>query len=153
VKFMVDDEYAYGVCGVFCEMCPTGNGRIAELAEELLHLTEGDYEWARDMVDFDFGEVRKGIGWFAKARCPTCLKIEEPWCRVLKCGKVVRKELRSCLECDEFMTCPNTDYHRDRYPFVIEHHERVKEVGLDRHLEEERARTRKGMCLIDIRRY
>jgi hypothetical protein len=150
---MTEEKYAYGVCGVFCEMCPTGNGRIAELAEELLHLTEDDYEWAKELVDFDFAEVRRGIEWFAKARCPTCLNIEEPWCGVLRCERITGKVLRSCLECDEFLTCPNTDYHRDRYPFVTDHHERVKEVGLDRHLEEERERTRKGVCLVDIRRW
>jgi hypothetical protein len=150
---MSEDEYAYGVCGVFCEMCPTGNGRISELAKDLLHLTQGNYDWAKDMVDFDFGDVRKGLEWFAKGKCPTCLKIEEPWCDVLKCEKITNKELRSCLQCDEFMDCPSTDYHRDRYPFVIEHHRRVKEVGLEQHLKEERKRTLDGVCLIDIRKY
>ncbi|KYK28332.1 MAG: hypothetical protein AYK23_05635 [Candidatus Proteinoplasmatales archaeon SG8-5] len=149
----MSEEYAFGVCGVFCEMCPTGNGRISELAKELLHLTSGNYEWAEDGVDFRFADVRKGLEWFARAECPTCLKIEEPWCDVLKCGKIVDKELESCLECGEIYECPATEYHRGRYPYVLQHHEHVKKVGLERHWKEQRERTRKGVCLIDIREY
>lgn len=153
VKLVCKDNYAYGVCGVFCEMCPTGNGQIPKLASELLHLTEESYKWAEETVDFDFKDVRKGLEWFAKTKCPTCLNIDEPWCGVLKCDKIKNQELKSCLLCDEFLECPNTDYHRGRYPFVIDHYQRVKEVGFEQHLEEERKRVQEGVCLIDIRKY
>lgn len=148
---MKKKEYAYGVCGVFCEMCPTGNGQISKLASDLLYLTNDSYEWAEKYVDFKFDDVRKGLKWFEKSKCPTCLRIKEPWCDVLKCEKA--RKLKSCLLCSDFLVCPSTKYQRERYPFVVRNHRRVKKVGLRRHFEEERKRARKGVSLIDIRKY
>lgn len=148
---MSNKKYLYGCCGVFCEMCPTGNGRISELASELRKLIKGSYTWAKDTVDFSFDDLRNGLEWLSEANCPTCFEIEEPWCDVLKCEKA--KKLKSCLLCDEFLNCPSTNYHRDRYPFVIEHYKRVKEIGLEKHFEEERKKAKEGITLIDIRKW
>lgn len=41
---ILKDKFAYGCCGFFCEMCPTGNGTISKLAFELLKLTKGSYK-------------------------------------------------------------------------------------------------------------
>ena len=56
--------------------------------------------------------------------------------RARSCEKA--KELKSCLLCDEYPVCPHTEYMRDRYPFVLDHYRRVKEVGLKQHFKEER---------------
>jgi hypothetical protein len=37
---------------------------------------------------------------------------------------------------------------RDTYPFVVNNYRRVKEVGLERHLEEEEQRARAGVDLM-----
>ena len=148
---MVSKEYKYGVCGVFCEMCPSGTGKIAQLATELLKLIAGSYTWAEDEVDFSFKDLKKGLEWLTKDTCPTCQNIEEPWCDVLKCKKA--KKLRSCLLCEDFLECSSTEYQRDRYPFVIESYERVKKIGLEQHLKEEREKAQKGVSLIDIRKW
>jgi hypothetical protein len=37
---------------------------------------------------------------------------------------------------------------RGTYPFVADHHQRVKEVGLEKHLEEEEQRARAGVDLM-----
>jgi hypothetical protein len=148
---MTKPKYSYGVCGVSCEMCAAGNGRISELATELLRLTKGDHEWAKNTVDFKFDDYYKALKWFSKMKCPTCQQIKEPWCEVRKCKKA--KKLKSCLLCDTFMTCSKTKYQRGRYPFVIKHHKRVKKVGLEKHLAEERKRAQKGIILHDIRKY
>jgi hypothetical protein len=144
-------EYSYGVCGVFCEMCPTGNGRVAELASELSRITKGNCKWAQDSVDFQFDDMDKGIVWLSKIKCPGCQNIKEPWCEVMKCKKA--KNLKSCLLCETFPTCKRNEYQRGRYPVLSKHHKRVKKVGLERHLKEERERTRKGLSLVDIRKY
>ena len=151
MKLLAEEDYTYGRCGVFCEMCPTGNGRIATLATELLRLTKGAYTWAEDSVDFSFEDVRKGLEWLSKVECPSCVNIKEPWCEVMKCEKV--QELKSCLKCEDFLTCPRTAYQRDRYPFVIKHYQRVKEVGLEKLFKEERKRAKEGITLIDIRKW
>ncbi|NHJ02836.1 MAG: DUF3795 domain-containing protein [Candidatus Heimdallarchaeota archaeon] len=144
-------EYNYGHCGVFCEMCPTGNQKIATLAMELQKLTQGEYEWAQDSVNFRFEDLTKGLDWLSKVNCPGCHHITEPWCEVLKCRKA--NTLSSCLLCSDFLKCERTEYHRNRYPFVVEHHARVKEVGLEQHLKEERCKTQRGVQLIDIRSF
>jgi hypothetical protein len=130
-------------------MCDTGIGKIADMATELLRLTRGDYGWPKDIVDFKFEDYYKALEWFSKARCPTCLKPKEPRCAVLKCKKARKPE--SCLLCDTFLTCPNTEHHRKRYSFVKKHYQRMKKVGLGRHFKAERQRARRGARLIDIR--
>jgi len=46
------------------------------------------------------------------------------------------------------LTCKHTVYHRETYPFVIQSHERVKQVGFDKWLEEQEEKARAGwdMC-------
>ncbi|MHA1213732.1 MAG: DUF3795 domain-containing protein [Candidatus Hodarchaeales archaeon] len=148
---MIGEKYNFGRCGVFCEMCPTGNGQIQNLASELLRTIKGSYDWAKDLIDFNFEDLEKGLEWLKEQECPTCKNIKEPWCDVLKCDKI--KEVESCLLCDDFLECPKTSYHRDRYPFVISRYHRVKEVGIEKHFEEERKKAKNGVSLIDIRKW
>jgi len=107
VLLMLKDKFIYGKCGVFCEMCPTGTGKIAHLAQELLKLTKESYTWAENSVDFNFEDLRKGLEWLTKEQCPTCFNIKEPWCEVLKCEKA--KNLQSCLLCEDFLICSRTE--------------------------------------------
>ncbi|MFX0116038.1 MAG: DUF3795 domain-containing protein [Candidatus Hodarchaeota archaeon] len=147
-------NFRYGVCGVYCGQCPSGNGRINDLAADLLrslaYLTSDypDYK----IQEFNATEFRKGLEWFSESYgCPTCLKIKEPWCEVRKCPKTMK--FGSCLLCNNFLACSHTEYHRDRYPFVIDHYHLIHEVGLEAHLKEEELRAKKGISLIDIRKY
>ena len=150
----MEGDYKYGRCGVFCEMCPAGNGRIEELAKELKILTSDFFkDFPKNHGGFDWVEYRKGLDYFIGSYgCPSCLEIDkEPWCNVLKCEKILEK--KSCLLCEVFLKCPRTEYQRRRYPFVIEHYKRVKEIGFESHLKEERERALKGVMLNDIRNY
>jgi hypothetical protein len=150
----MEDDYKFGRCGVFCETCPAGNGRVVELAGELKRLTSDFFnDFPEGHGGFDWKDYRKGLDFFAESYgCPTCTKLEgEPWCEVLKCDKV--REKVSCLLCEEFPECPRTEYQRDRYPFVLERYERVKEIGFEGHLKEEREKAEAGTLLNDIRKY
>jgi hypothetical protein len=101
---------------------------------------------------FDFDEFQDGLIWFTGSYgYPTCLQIEKPWCAVMKFEKA--KELGNCLLCDEFAECSHNEYQRTRYAYLLEHHERVKEIGLERYYAEEREKARKGTLLHDIRKY
>jgi hypothetical protein len=93
----LEGDYKYGRCGVFCETCPAGNGRVEELAKELKRLTSDFFkDFPKGHGGFDWAEYRNGLDYFIESySCPTCTKIEEPWCDVLKCEKVLEKE--SCL--------------------------------------------------------
>lgn len=145
-------QYNYGVCGVFCEQCPTGNGLINRLAKDLRRITS---DFANDFPDFEgfnLKEFDRGLEYFGEEYgCPGCRNLTEAWCDVKRCEKAEAAE--SCLLCEAFRECPNTEYQRDRYPFVLEHHDRVREIGLEGHLREERERAEKGVLLNDIRKY
>lgn len=142
------EDYQYGVCGVYCGQCPSGNGRVKMTAGELKRLVDTvRYDWVKEVVkSFDFDEFRKGLEWFSSAQCSMCLKGGGAPCENKKCAP--KKGLQSCLQCSDYLTCKNTEYHRDFYPFVVESHNRVKQVGLQKHLEEEQERARAGVNLM-----
>jgi hypothetical protein len=39
-------------------------------------------------------------------------------------------------------------YQRETYPFVVDHYRRAKEVGFEKHLEEEEERSKAGVSLM-----
>jgi len=142
----------FGRCGVFCGQCPTFRGDIQNLAKKLKKHVKGD-DWVDELGIFDFKNFMKGIDWCINLNCPTCQKIEEPWCEVLKCEKIISKKMRSCLECQDFLSCSRTEYHRKRYPIVIESYNTVKEKGFDVYLKEEIAKAKQGVTFLDYRTY
>jgi hypothetical protein len=145
---LVNGERSYGVCGVYCGQCPNGNGRVKYAAGELKRLIDTTrYGWMEEVVkSFRFSEFRKGLEWFSQAQCSGCLNGGGAPCENRKC--VAGKGLRSCLLCDDYLTCANTRYQRETYPFVVDNYRRVKEVGFEKHLEEEEERARAGVDLM-----
>jgi hypothetical protein len=145
---MDDKNFQYGICGVYCGQCPNGNGRVKMIAGELKRLVDTvRYDWVGDAVNpFKFEEFRKGLEWFADAQCPMCLNGGGAPCENRKCAS--ERKLESCLLCDDYLTCKHTEYHRDWYPFVVENYNRVKQVGFQKYLEEEKERTRAGVDLM-----
>jgi len=138
----------YGICGVYCGQCPSGNGRVKMMAGELKRLVDtARYDWVNSFVkSFKFEEFRKGLEWFANAQCPTCLNGGGAPCENRKCAS--EKKLESCLLCNDYLTCKNTEYQREWYPFVAGNYNRVKEVGFQKYLEEEDERTKAGVDLM-----
>jgi hypothetical protein len=138
----------YGVCGVYCGQCPSGNGRVKFMAGELKRLVDTvRYEWVGYVVkSFSFEEFRKGLEWFSDAQCPTCLKGGGAPCENRKCASA--KKLQSCLLCDDYLKCKNTDYQREWYPFVVENYDRVRQVGFEKYLDEEEQRAQAGVDLM-----
>jgi len=146
---MEKKNYQYGVCGVYCGQCPSGNGRVKMIAGELKRLVDTvRYDWVEQVVkSFEFGEFRKGLEWFANSRCSMCLNSGGAPCENKKCAK--ERNMRSCLLCDDYLTCKHTAYQRDWYPFVVENYNRVKQVDFQKHLEEEEERAKAGIDLMD----
>jgi hypothetical protein len=139
---------SYGICGIYCGQCPNGNGRVKTIAGELKRLVDTiGYDWMEnDIKSFKFKEFRKGLEWFSQAQCSMCLNGGGAPCENRKCAAT--KKLDSCLLCGDYLTCKNTVYQRSRYPFVVENFERVKQVGLQKHLEEEEERSKAGVSLM-----
>jgi len=119
------------------------------IASELKRLVDTvRYDWTEHVVkSFSFKEFRKGLEWFSQAQCPMCLNGGggAP-CENRKCAP--SKGLESCLLCDDYLTCKHTEYHREWYPFVIGNYERVRQVGFQKHLEEEEERAKAGASLM-----
>jgi hypothetical protein len=138
----------YGICGVYCGQCPNGNGRVKMIAGELKRLVDTTrYDWLREVVkSFSFDEFRKGLEWFSIAQCSMCLNGGGAPCENRKCAS--KKNLQSCLLCADYLSCKNTEYQRDVYPFVVENYSRVKQVGFQKYLEEEEERARAGVDLM-----
>jgi hypothetical protein len=145
---MSKSNQRYGICGVYCGQCPHGNGRVKMMAGELKRLVDTTgYDWVKDAVNsFSFNEFRKGLEWFSDSQCPMCQNGGGAHCENRKCAP--KNGLQSCLLCRDYLTCKNTEYQRDAYPFVVENYDRVKQVGFEKHLEEENERARAGVDLM-----
>lgn len=146
---MAKKNNQYGICGVYCGQCPNGNGRVKMMAGELKRLVDTvRYDWLDQAVkSFSFKDFRKGLEWFSNAQCPMCLNGGgAPWCENRKCAP--NKGFENCLQCSDYLTCKNTQYQREWYPFVIDNYNRIKQVGLQKHLEEEEERARAGVNLM-----
>ena len=89
----MERDYRYGRCGVFCETCPAGNGRVVELACELKRFTSDFFkDFPEGHGGFDWAEYRRGLDFFIESySCPSCLNIEEPWCEVLNVRRSGKK--------------------------------------------------------------
>jgi hypothetical protein len=144
----MNKKFSYGICGVYCGQCPSGNGRVRFAAGELKRLVDtARYDWAENAVkSFSFREFRKGLEWFLNSQCPMCLNGGGAPCENRKCAS--GKKLESCLLCDDYLTCEHTNYQRDWYPFVVDNYRRVKEVGFQKYLEEEDEKARAGVSLM-----
>jgi hypothetical protein len=142
------EEKPYGVCGVYCGQCPSGNGRVRFAAGELKRLVDTTrYEWLEEVEkSFKFSDFRRGLEWFSHAQCQGCLNGGGTPCENRRCAD--ERKLTNCLQCGDYMTCRYTEYQRGTYPFVAENYARVKEVGLEKHLEEEEERARAGVSLM-----
>ena len=138
----------YGICGVYCGQCPSGNGRVTMMARELKRLVDTvRYDWVSHVVkSFSFDEFRKGLEWFSDAQCPMCLNGGGAPCENKKCAS--EKKLQSCLLCNEYLKCKYTEYQREWYPFVVDNYARVRQVGFEKYLEEEEERARAGVDLM-----
>ena len=145
---MGSEEKPYGVCGIYCGQCPSGNGRVRFAAGELKRLVDTTrYGWLEEAEkSFKFSEFRRGLEWFSQTQCQGCLKGGGAPCENRRCA--AERKLASCLQCGDYMICHFTEYQRSMYPFVAENYARVKEVGLEKHLEEEEERARAGVSLM-----
>ncbi|MBD3192988.1 MAG: DUF3795 domain-containing protein [Candidatus Heimdallarchaeota archaeon] len=144
-------------CGIYCGQCTGLEGKTKTSAKKLKELIEQDFNWIEaDKVDvgFDLTNFKTGLDWFINhSQCPGCNKIKEHWCDVQKCPKIKDNTVENCLLCEEFLTCPRTEYQRKRYPFVIDHYYRIKEIGFEKHLKEEQRKAEEGLRIQDIREY
>ena len=96
-------------------------------------------------IPFDFDNFRKGLEWFHQYGDCQCPQDHCPF----GYGTCARdKGLKSCLECEDYLTCEKLKYIRETYPFVVDAYHRVQQVGLEAHLAEEEQRAQAGICMM-----
>jgi len=155
-----------GACGLYCRLCPEFKGfrmGFAESAERLRCLiTEmiNVNAWPWDVNDndskfFNFDEFMKGLNWLSsqKALCEGCgsevvssasllLPGQNPDCKIKKC--CFEKGFLFCYECPDF-ACGKLIRLEEHYPFCLKNLKRMKDVGIERWLEEQQAKVKAGL--------
>ncbi len=137
-------------CGLYCGLCLHAH-RIPRRAGEFRDLLRSASveEWGHEIPDFDaFWRFLERLAEF-EARAG---------CRVKTCGPD-SCAIRDCASGREVDACPFCgDYPCDRihslalrYATLLSDGERMREVGLDRWIEEQRERQARGFAYADLR--
>jgi hypothetical protein len=112
-----------------------------------------DYSWLKEEQEFDYDSFLKGLEWFEDSDCPGCRQQERSWCDVKTCIKIKENTVDNCLLCEEFSRCSHTEYQRNRYSYLLEHIEFIKEHGIEEYLREQEKKAEEGVRIQDIRDY
>jgi len=133
-----------GYCGVCCSHCGM-RLRIPNMAEELRRFVQFYRygEWIQHITqDFEFSNFMKGLDWFAKSGCESCLQDGGmPNCEVRICCE--GKGLKNCYSCGDFTKCEKLGYQKTTYK-INENYDRIGQIGYENWLKEQNEKTSKG---------
>jgi hypothetical protein len=139
-----------GYCGAYCGLCLNG-GRIPQRAGELKDLLSvaAVGEWGPELPDFDgfwrfLGDLAESAS-RASCREGTCgLDV----CAIRTCASA--KGVDACPFCDDY-PCERIRVLAKRYVTLLGDGQRMREVGIDRWIEEQKARQGRGFAYADLR--
>lgn len=121
-----------GFCGIWCGSCVVGNGALKEVTKRFENIVDnyGLGKWAFEGLDFE--EFKKGLASIQEvAVCPGCLKGGgKTNCEIRSCASA--RKLTDCCECDEFMTCENSEILKKMRDGARGAGLLVKDKGVDR---------------------
>lgn len=139
-------------CGLYCDLCSV-RGRISKQARALKEsMTKEGYEYfGNEIKGFSaFWEFLNNLCQLDKA-CPGCRQGGgSPFCGIRKCAK--KKGADICINCAEY-PCYRIEAIAKGYPTLIADGMRLKDIGLDKWLTEQRQRVATGFVYADIRQY
>jgi hypothetical protein len=137
-------------CGLYCGLCLNGC-RIPRRAQELKQLLDkvSIAEWGPELPNFDgFWRFLARLAEFEpRAGCREHSCGPEP-CAIRACAST--KGVDACPFCADY-PCDRIRTLSKRYVTLIGDGERMREVGLDRWIEEQKARQACGFAYIDLR--
>lgn len=162
------EEKLISACGLYCRLCPEYEHfkmGFTESAERLKHLiTEminvDAWPWDVNKTDsiakfFDFAQFMKGLQWLSaqQAVCKGCasevvpsssllLPGRNPDCKIRSC--CFGKGFRFCHECSDF-ACKELVKLKEHYPCCLRNLERLREVGIEKWLEEQQLKVKTGL--------
>lgn len=139
-------------CGLYCDLCG-GRGRISERAQKLRQSMEeeGYTVWGDGIPGFsEFWLFLNNLCDPEKA-CPGCRQGGgPPFCSIRKCCQ--KRGFDICVFCDDY-PCHRITALGKGYPTLIADGMRIKEIGIDKWIEEQRKRVKTGFIYADIRCY
>lgn len=137
-------------CGLYCGLC-TVRARTPRQAEALRRTMAKDgYEfWAKDIPGFqEFWAFLTRLSDLSKA-CPGCRQGGgPPFCGIRKCAR--ERGVDVCVDCQDY-PCHRIEAIAQGYPTLIADGKRMKQIGLDAWLAEQRERAATGFAYADIR--
>jgi len=137
-------------CGLYCGLCSQCNRtpRQARALRETMQ-KDGWDQWGREMPQFaEFWEfLGRLVDLEAAASCRGG-KCGAPFCGIRKCAS--QKGVDTCPFCDEY-PCHRFEGLAKGYVTLLADGKRMREIGLDRWIEEQEARRATGFCYADIR--
>ena len=139
-------------CGLYCGLCGQ-KCRIPQKAKDLKDAmqTEGYDEWGENIPGFkEFWKYLNGI--VASESISSCREgtCGAPFCTIRKCAQ--EKNIDMCISCDEY-PCARVEGIAKGYPTLLADGKRIKEIGLDKWIEEQEKRAQTGFAYADIRCY
>ena len=137
-------------CGLYCDLC-SARSRIPKQAEALRDSMkkEGYEYWGHELPGFT--EFWKFLNEHCDLNnsCPGCREGGgPPFCGIRKCAK--KRGIEICAFCDDF-PCEKVGGIIKGYPTIIHDAARMKEIGIDAWIDEQKARAQTGFAYVDIR--
>ena len=137
-------------CGLYCGLCAQ-RGRIPHQAEALREsmAKEGYTFWGGEIPGFkEFWSFLAHLCDPEQA-CPGCRQGGgPPFCAIRKCARERGVDL--CVFCDEY-PCKRVLGIAKGYPTLIADGQRIREIGLERWIQEQGERAKSGFAYVDIR--
>jgi len=137
-------------CGLFCELCAQRE-RIPRQADALRQsmAKEGYDSWGKEIPGFS--EFWKFLTNLCEPdnSCAGCRQGGgNPFCSIRKCA--LERKIDICVFCREY-PCKRVQALAKGYPTLIADGERIKEIGIDAWIVEQKERARTGFAYVDIR--
>lgn len=139
-------------CGLYCKLCAQQSRipREARQLQQTLHKEGFDdfYQHVPEMKK-TFQPFWQFLQKLAAFDC-TCRsgKGGPPDCKIRNCAK--QKGIEVCPQCNEY-PCMLIQSLADHYPTVIQDGKRLQKIGLEKWVEEQEERARRGVAYADIR--
>jgi hypothetical protein len=137
-------------CGLYCGLCSSCN-RVPKQSRDLRDTLrkEGMEAWGQSMPDFEqFWRFLNGLA-ESESRCScrekTC---GPPFCTIRKCAP--EKNVKVCPFCDEY-PCERILGLAKGYVMMLADGKRMKEIGIEKWIEEQEERKATGFAYLDIR--
>jgi hypothetical protein len=139
-------------CGLYCGLCAQ-RARIPQQAKQLedtMH-EEGYDFWYQYVPTFKetFPPFWQFLKQLAASDC-TCKsgKGGPPDCKIRECAK--KKKIATCPTCKEY-PCELIENFSERYPLLIKDGKRMQKLGIEKWIEEQEQRAKRGFAYADIR--